>query len=640
MKGGVKACCLASVIALRAVLALLLVVAIPAFAGTAIQIQAAQWRVEPDGTFAPPAGTLRLGDRPWETVELPHVEPRTLVPGPTGANVVTSWFRVEVPAEARSLGSLRLYAPRWQTIGQIAVYADDRLVFRSGAGPIWNGFNHPLWLALDGPDGRPPGTVVIRIDHLQGAGAALSTLWVGDAEGLAWRRAIRESMQAGLPQITSAAFLVLGLFAFMVWLFRRETIYGIFFACSVFSFVRTMHYYLGLEPLPIPEAWFGWLTVHALSWLVITVYFFASSLHRLRYRKIEWSIVAVVATASVASLPPLAILPHISLLAPLAYLLMILATIVLNGLGLWAAWRARSTEAAWIALWSAVNIPAGVHDWMLQNLRLDIEAMYLLPYTSIGLFTAFVLVVRKRYVGALRASESAQANLETRLRAREAELGETHARLRAVEKERVLSEERQRLMQDMHDGLGSSLMGALKVVEAGGQTAVAQLLRECVDDLKLAIDSLEPIQADLLLLLATLRFRLGNRLEQAGVKLHWEVEDVPVLPWLDPTSALHVLRIIQEVFSNTIKHSGASEVRLTTRREGETVVVAIRDNGCGFVQPESQGQGRGLANVERRASVIGASAGWKSGAGGTLFELALPIERAAPAPAIGSPALT
>jgi signal transduction histidine kinase len=627
MKGGVKASCLASGAAFRAALALLLLLflASPSFAGTAIHIQGAQWRVDPDGTFARPIGAPRPGGG-WETITLPHVEPRALVPGPEAGKIVTSWFRIEVPADAGAPGSLRLYVPRWQTIGQVAVYADERLVFRSAAGPIWNGFNHPLWVALDGQESAQPGTVLIRIDHLQGAGAALSTVWLGDEEGLAWRRAVRESLQSGLPQVSSAAFLVLGLFAFAVWLFRREAVYGLFFACSVFSFIRSMHYYLGLDPLPIPEAWFGWLTVHSLSWLVVTVYFFGFRLHGLRYRKLEWTLVALVSAVSLASLPPIAVLPQISLLAPLAYLLMIFATILLSGLGLWNAWRARSSEAMWIGLWNAVNIPAGVHDWLLQNLRIDIESMYLLPYTSIGLFTAFILVVRKRYVGALRESESAQANLEARLRMREAELGEIHARLRAVEKERVLSDERQRLMQDMHDGLGSSLMGALKVVETGGQTAVAQLLRECLDDLKLAIDSLEPIQADLLLLLAALRFRLGNRLEQAGVKLHWEVEDVPVLSWLDPSSALHVLRIIQEVFSNTIKHSRASEVRLTTRQSGNAVLVCIQDNGAGFDLALPQGRGRGLSNVERRAAAIGATALWRPGETGTLFELSLPIE--------------
>src|SRR5256885_14422427 len=51
--------------------------------------------------------------------------------------------------------------------------------------------------------------------------------------------------------------------------------------------------------------------------------------------------------------------------------------------------------------------------------------------------------------------------------------------------------------------------------------SLVQLLQECIDDLKLSIDSLEPLDCDLLALLAGLRYRLGPRLEGAGVRLHW-----------------------------------------------------------------------------------------------------------------------
>ncbi len=40
-------------------------------------------------------------------------------------------------------------------------------------------------------------------------------------------------------------------------------------------------------------------------------------------------------------------------------------------------------------------------------------------------------------------------------------------RLREIERRELLHEERQRLMQDMHDGMGSSLVGALRAAEQG-----------------------------------------------------------------------------------------------------------------------------------------------------------------------------
>lgn len=218
----------------------------------------------------------------------------------------------------------------------------------------------------------------------------------------------------------------------------------------------------------------------------------------------------------------------------------------------------------------------------------------------------------------------------TELRQRERELAGSRELLRDVEKRQALGRERQRLLQDMHDGLGSSLVSALRVVEHGrmDEAEVAQVLRGCLDDLKLAIDSMEPVEADLLLLLATLRFRLGPRLERTGIVLRWEAQDVPPLDWLDPGNALHILRILQEAFTNIVKHAQATEIRVATAAAGDYASVTITDNGCGFVVEEALTRsGKGLSNQQRRAQAIGGEVSWQSGAAGTCFSLRLPIKR-------------
>jgi signal transduction histidine kinase len=224
----------------------------------------------------------------------------------------------------------------------------------------------------------------------------------------------------------------------------------------------------------------------------------------------------------------------------------------------------------------------------------------------------------------------ANVNLEQRLQAREAELAASHERLRKIEQQETVAKERQRMMQDMHDGLGSSLRTALLSVEKGhpADGAVAEVLQGCIDDLKLAIDSMEPVQADLLLLLATWRFRLDPRLDDTGISLLWEVTDVPALDWLDPKSALHILRILQEALTNIIKHTHATKIRVATRVDGDQVLVSITDNGQGFAVASALKQGgKGLSNQMRRAQSIGAEVNWDSNDAGTCFTLRLPIRR-------------
>lgn len=205
-------------------------------------------------------------------------------------------------------------------------------------------------------------------------------------------------------------------------------------------------------------------------------------------------------------------------------------------------------------------------------------------------------------------------------------------RLREAERRQLLNEERQRLMRDMHDGLGSSLVGALRAVEHGRIEAgeVAQLLRSCIDDMKLTIDSLDPVGADLPQLLAGLRFRLEPRLEGAGVTLLWKIEDVPPIEWLTPGDALNILRIVQEVFTNVIKHTGAHTIRVATATADGGVSVFIDDNGGGFdLNRALHDGGRGLPNIMRRAEAIGGRVDWRSDATGTHFSLWLPLCRPA-----------
>lgn len=630
MRRGAWACCGTETAARRGAWAALVFGALLAVLGpahAATQLRSASFALVEGGGTLGPVQPQRGEVAAMQDVHLPHYLPRTLVPSGAPAQVDTAWFRLDVPPPEP--GPLRLYLPRWQTIGQVAVYADDRLLYRSQAGPVWNGFNHPLWLELRDAQGAAPRAVWLRIDHVRGSGLGVSTAWIGAEAELAGSRRLREWLQADLPFVASAAFLVIGVFALAAWVRRREPAYALFFIGSVLFYARALHYHLGLEPLPIPEAWFGWMTVNSLAWLLPVVYFLGLRLHGHRHPRMEWPLVAVIAAASVASLPPLAVLPSVEAISPLLYVMLFFALVAVSVLGVWSAWRARSRDGMVVAMSNVLSIPAAVHDWLLQNYRVDIEHPYLLPYVPIILLGLFLHILLRRYLEALRHSEQANALLEQRLKEREDELSTSHARLREIERQQVLAQERERLMQDMHDGLGSSLMGALKAVEHGQEQDVAQMLRECIDDLKLAIDSLEPTQADLLLLLATLRFRLGTRLEQAGISLRWEVDDVPPLPWLDPRSALHILRILQEILGNAVKHSGATGITVRTLVRQGRVVVEVEDNGVGFDVAAVASGGRGLVHVRRRADAIGAQATWARAPAGTRFELALPLAAAA-----------
>jgi signal transduction histidine kinase len=459
----------------------------------------------------------------------------------------------------------------------------------------------------------------------------MSSVWLGESDSLSWRYRLRYFIQVQLPSASSAAFLAVGLFSLFVWFsLRAEAEYLLFFCISVASFLRTLHFHVGESKLVISDAWFTWVTINSLYWMVLITHFFLNYLHRRPFSWLDRTVGGITIGIALLTLPGFTEFFSAYALSPLAYVALLVMGSLVAGVGYRQSRQAHSREGILLSAWAALGMLFGGYDWLLQNNFLSIESIYLGPFSNIIAFLVFMHIIFRRYIAANTEVKQVNASLQLRLQEREDELLISHQRLREIAHRKTLGDERQRLMQDMHDGMGSSLRSALLAVEKGqiDDAMVAEVLKDCIDDLKLAIDSMEPVQADLLLLLATLRFRLGPRLESAGIVLRWEIENVPALEWIDPRNALHILRILQEAFTNIIKHSHATEIRVVTGVDGDCVLVKIIDNGSGFSVEQGIGNaGKGLGNQIRRAESIGAEIRWTSGDVGTSLVLHLPIRR-------------
>ena len=532
----------------------------------------------------------------------------------------------------------RLYIPRWQTVGAVAVYAGNALVWQTRGSRVWNGFNQPVWIDLGGvlpPTGQPL-VVHVRMASQPGAGGVLSSLWVGPAEALVCGWRARTLAQTGLVAYSRGSYLILGLFALGLWLLRRQRggrIYLWFFLMSVFQLLSVLHYLVGNETLGLPDPWFTWLAfVVGAQGASLASFHFLCLINQLRWRRPERALTIYTGAVMLLAFPPLGL--PLETMLPVVRLALLPPALLVAAAAVWGAWRRRTLAARVLAAWVLLSFPLGFHDLALQSYRVDNEGIYLTPYIYVGLFTLFLVIAYTRYQRAVDVAARANQTLAERLAEQEDALRRAHARLLETERAHTLLRERQRLMREMHDGVGSSLMSALRWVEGGrpGQVDVAQVLRECIDDLKISIDSLEPVDADLLALLANLRYRLAPRLEGAGLALRWRVEELPPLPWLDAQNALHVLRILQEVLTNLIKHSGARSITLRTasamRGGAPGVQVQVIDDGQPFAPPPVREPGRkGLGNVQARAEALGAQVDWApQPGGGTVFTLWLPLQ--------------
>lgn len=69
-----------------------------------------------------------------------------------------------------------------------------------------------------------------------------------------------------------------------------------------------------------------------------------------------------------------------------------------------------------------------------------------------------------------------------------------------------------------------------------------------------------------------------------------------------------IFRILQEFFSNTIKHSKASNLEVEMMFNEEELEITAKDDGIGFSLNDKSDRGIGLENIKNRAKLIGASA--------------------------------
>ncbi|WP_040919461.1 GAF domain-containing sensor histidine kinase [Saccharomonospora glauca] len=102
------------------------------------------------------------------------------------------------------------------------------------------------------------------------------------------------------------------------------------------------------------------------------------------------------------------------------------------------------------------------------------------------------------------------------------------------------------------------------------------------------------------------------------LELSGELADIPV------ERADHIRAALREALSNVVRHSGASEVRVTLHRDSEGVRLRVRDNGCGVPRDVAK---RGLRHLAERAEGAGGKFTVNSSPSmGTLVAFDLPLD--------------
>jgi signal transduction histidine kinase len=202
--------------------------------------------------------------------------------------------------------------------------------------------------------------------------------------------------------------------------------------------------------------------------------------------------------------------------------------------------------------------------------------------------------------------------------------------LRALLRARLrdaIHQERNRILQDIHDGLGARLINLLLETRAAAITpqALEMDLQACLEELRLLVNGPFMDEAPFTEVLDEFCQRAARNLRTVGIQLHYHLDPLH-RGALDAQCARHLLHIIQELVSNTIKHSQAKNCKILLKRQHSQITLEVGDDGVGFDNHDKNGiMKRGLRNLHQRLKKLGAEYTFGADSQGTHLKLILNV---------------
>ena len=281
----------------------------------------------------------------------------------------------------------------------------------------------------------------------------------------------------------------------------------------------------------------------------------------------------------------------------------------------------------WRALFDAGHTHSITNERRLDGSTMWVEGDYMCFYDADGRITGHFGIQRDVTDRILAAEQLEESRTELRALA---------ARLQTTREE-----ERTRIAREIHDELGQALT-ALKLDVAwletqrsrGGRTsgAVRQMdtsITERIDEtmqiVRRIASELRPSTLDQLGLQAAIECLVQEATERTGIAIVLQAEDFPKL---SDEVASHAFRIIQEALTNVTRHSKATRVDVTVRRLEKAIIIAVEDNGVGFVPQSLSGlKSLGLVGMRERALACGGTLLIRGSPGeGSAIVVTIPVD--------------
>lgn len=541
----------------------------------------------------------------WEPVNLPNsIEMGASFDLPVDAPKARAWFRLQVPPElqdpSKTHGRLGFMGNRIMG-GPWAVWADGQLVQVNLAD--WRiQWNTPLRVMLP----LNVREVMVSVPYAQAQGYAMGSIFIGpaDAIDLAWAQ--RNFWQADVPRAASMIALILAFMSLhLAYARRKEPVYALLSLNALIWAIANLQYFFDFTGQDTLSVWFGAAMDVSINWTLVLNCLFAFEYERVQALRWRATLILYACVSTLVTLPVWDWQKNALIAQHFVNVVFYSANLIFFARHVF---RNPSREGVALLVALFIQLPLGLHSLLNLTNQAHPDQVHTFPMGVVTLFLVFMYVTSRRTVLALNTSEQHQETLGLQLAEQKARLAAQHALVQRLEIENQLSTQREALMQDLHDGLGSNLTSALLQARSGrlSPDATLLLLQDLTDELRNLGRATPTERRSLNDILAELRERVQRRLSHGGIQLVWSVApDLPSLQSPGLAADQHLRAMLGEAIANIIKHAEATRIEVrAVVREGQ-VVIEIMDNGRGF-STDIVSSGRGLPGMRQRAHAIGA----------------------------------
>jgi len=239
------------------------------------------------------------------------------------------------------------------------------------------------------------------------------------------------------------------------------------------------------------------------------------------------------------------------------------------------------------------------------------EEIFFSPSALMLLLFSMMAVVIQRYQAAREYEEAEAVRIYGALAQSEAELRTVLGQQHAVESAQVVQSERQRLLLEIHDGIGAQLADGYRRASEGKLTSgqFADVFQYCIDDMRLIMDciSMRP-RAEMEVILGSLLHRLQPRLAKSGIGVDYRpFKRQQSHLGLSDVQCLHAGRIVQECLIAALQHQACNRVVLVLRESARGIFIYAHDNGAAYAGQDGEARRAQQAELRKRAASLGST---------------------------------